>query len=95
MAIVRCTLADCWDADATRHLHHPMLVHLEDVARARGCTALKAITTPTNHASLAFHGRLGVSLQGETGPDDVRVVADYAGPGRPRVVFRKPIGGTG
>ena len=61
----------------------------------RGCGALKAITTPENAASIAFHRRLGMSLAGEPGPDGVPVVADYAGPGQPRVVFGKPIGRAG
>src|SRR5690349_9906873 len=34
-----------------RHLY----THLLDLARARGCTAVKAITTPTNADSIAFH----------------------------------------
>jgi L-amino acid N-acyltransferase YncA len=47
-------------------------------ARAQGATRLKAITTPGNQGSIAFHRRLGF---------DVRVVADYNGPGADRVVF--------
>ena len=62
-----------------------------DVARARGGTALKAITTPTNHASIAFHTRLGMSLLGEPNADGIPVIRDYAGPGLDRVVFHLPL----
>lgn len=50
----------------------------EALARHRGATALKAISVPTNHGSIAFHGALGMSAT---------EVADYSGPGQPRVVF--------
>jgi GNAT superfamily N-acetyltransferase len=50
----------------------------ETLARHRGATSLKAITTPTNHDSIAFHRALDMSAT---------EVADYSGPGQPRVVF--------
>jgi GNAT superfamily N-acetyltransferase len=50
----------------------------ETLARHRGATALKAISIPTNHDSIAFHHALDMS---------VTEVADYSGPGQPRVVF--------
>jgi predicted GNAT superfamily acetyltransferase len=48
------------------------------LARERGCHRLKAITTPGNAASIAFHRALGM---------DAVEVTDYSGPGRPRIVF--------
>jgi GNAT superfamily N-acetyltransferase len=51
--------------------------------RARGAVGLKAITTVGNAASIAFHRRLGFSAE---------VVADYGGPGEPRVVFHRGFG---
>jgi len=48
------------------------------LSRERGCHTIKAITTPGNEASIAFHRALGM---------DAVEVADYSGPGRPRVVF--------
>jgi L-amino acid N-acyltransferase YncA len=48
------------------------------LARERGCHTIKAITTPANAGSIAFHRALGM---------DAVEVADYAGPGRPRIVF--------
>ena len=72
-------------------LGRQLYAHFMDVARARGCTALKAITTPTNRASIAFHTRLGMSLLGEPNADGIPVIRDYAGPGLDRVVFHLPL----
>jgi ribosomal protein S18 acetylase RimI-like enzyme len=49
----------------------------------RGATALKALTSPENTGSLAFHRRLGFT--------DMTEVPDYAGSGRTRVVMRRPL----
>ncbi|MFZ1925193.1 MAG: GNAT family N-acetyltransferase [Solirubrobacteraceae bacterium] len=54
----------------------------ETLARHRGATALKAISIPTNHDSIAFHRALGMSAT---------EVADYSGLGQPRVVFWRDI----
>ena len=51
-------------------------------AAERGATALKAITSPANEGSLAFHRKLGFELTR---------VDDYGGAGRARVVMRRPI----
>jgi ribosomal protein S18 acetylase RimI-like enzyme len=51
-------------------------------ARARGATALKAVSSPANAGSIAFHRRLGF---------DQTLVEDYGGAGRPRVVMRRPL----
>jgi predicted GNAT superfamily acetyltransferase len=51
-----------------------------EAAVARGAVALKAITSPENEASLAFHGALGFTLT---------PVEDYGGTGQARVVMRK------
>ena len=74
---------DCQGQGLGRQLY----AHYIEVARARGCTALKAITTPTNQASIAFHIRLGMTLRGEPNADGIPVVRDYSGPGLDRVVF--------
>ena len=56
----------------------------ERECRAAGCKALKAITTLGNEGSVRFHVALGwIATE----------VADYAGPERPRVVFRKELSG--
>ncbi|MEV3909971.1 GNAT family N-acetyltransferase [Streptomyces canus] len=48
----------------------------------QGAVRLKAITSVTNEGSIAFHRSLGF---------DARVVEDYDGPGRPRVVFTRDL----
>jgi ribosomal protein S18 acetylase RimI-like enzyme len=48
-------------------------------ARAADRTIIKAITSPANSGSIAFHRALGFTI---TGP-----AADYNGPGRPMVLF--------
>ena len=53
-----------------------------DAARALGARRLKAITSVTNTGSVAFHRSLGFT---------VRVVEDYDGPGRARVVFTRDL----
>ena len=50
----------------------------KDHARAGGATALKAITTPGNRASIDFHRAIGMFAT---------LVPDYAGPGEDRIVF--------
>ena len=65
--------------------------HFAALARQHGCTHIKAITTPSNAGSIAFHKSLGMELLGEPNADGIPVVADYAGRGVPRVVFWKSI----
>lgn len=50
-------------------------------AAQRGATALKAITSPENQGSIAFHRRMGFT---------VTLDPDYQGSGQPRVVMRRP-----
>jgi ribosomal protein S18 acetylase RimI-like enzyme len=50
--------------------------------RAAECVRMKAITTPGNEGSIRFHVALGWNVQ---------EVDDYAGPGRRRIVFTKPL----
>jgi ribosomal protein S18 acetylase RimI-like enzyme len=55
----------------------------EKAARERGAVALKAITSPENESSAAFHKRVGFT--------EMIRVEDYGGSGRTRVVMRKPV----
>lgn len=50
-----------------------------DIARAEGRSVVRAITSPLNERSIAFHRALGFTV---TGPH-----ADYEGPGVDRMVF--------
>ncbi|MEU8702094.1 GNAT family N-acetyltransferase [Streptomyces sp. NPDC048680] len=53
-----------------------------EAALRHGARRLKAITSPGNTGSIAFHRRLGF---------DAETVEDYDGPGRTMVVFRRPL----
>jgi len=54
----------------------------ETESRARGCLAVKAITTLGNEGSMRFHRSIGW---------EAHEVPDYAGPGMPRIVFSKTL----
>ena len=54
----------------------------EEACLQAGCSGMKAITNPGNDGSRRFHEALGWATE---------EVADYAGPGRHRVVFTKPL----
>jgi ribosomal protein S18 acetylase RimI-like enzyme len=51
-------------------------------ARRQGAVRLKAITSPANEGSIAFHRSLGFRD---------RIAEDYDGPGRARVVFTRDL----
>jgi ribosomal protein S18 acetylase RimI-like enzyme len=53
-----------------------------DGCRSARCVRLKAITTSGNEGSIRFHVALGWHVQ---------EIDDYAGPGRRRIVFTKPL----
>jgi GNAT superfamily N-acetyltransferase len=74
-----------------RHLAHQLFDHFIECARRHGCRHIKAITTPSNLGSIAFHKSLGMQLLGAPGSDGIPVVPDYAGRGAARVVFWKDI----
>jgi ribosomal protein S18 acetylase RimI-like enzyme len=56
------------------------------VAVERGATGLKALTSPGNERSLAFHRQMGFT--------EMTLEEDYAGSGRTRVVMRRALGAT-
>ena len=53
------------------------------LARADGRSVVRAVTSPVNSGSIAFHAALGFSV---TGP-----VTDYDGPGRDMMVFAREL----
>jgi len=65
--------------------------HFISYAGERGCHKIKAITTPGNASSIAFHRKLGMTLLGDMFVDGIRVVTDYSGSGQHRVVFEMDI----
>jgi len=62
-----------------------------DTVRARGCTRVRAVTSPVNTGSVAFHRRMGFQLAGDAQVDGIPVTADYDGPGQDRVCFVKDL----
>jgi ribosomal protein S18 acetylase RimI-like enzyme len=74
-----------------RHLARHLFDHFVEFARRHGCGHVKAITTPSNAGSIAFHKSLGMELLGEPNTDGLPTVPDYAGRGAARVVFWKSI----
>ncbi len=59
---------------------------------ARGVEVVRCITSPVNSASIAFHTRMGFTL--EPSDDEINglpVARDYDGPGEHRVRFRKAL----
>jgi len=59
------------------------------LAAGHGVHRVKAITSPVNQGSVAFHRRMGFSVRGP--------VPDYDGPGRDMMVFERAVapGGAG
>jgi ribosomal protein S18 acetylase RimI-like enzyme len=60
--------------------------------RARGCDRVRAVTSPVNRGSVAFHQRMGFAIEpGVAGPDGIAVAAGYDGEGQDRVRFVKQL----
>src|SRR5262249_21179158 len=74
-----------------RRLAQELFGHFVEFARRHGCKHVKAITTPSNLESIAFHKSLGMQLLGEPNSDGIAVGPDYAGRSAARVVFWKAI----
>jgi GNAT superfamily N-acetyltransferase len=67
-----------------------------EAARAGGCDRVRAVTSPVNRGSVAFHRRMGFDIvPGETGPDGIAVAAGYDGEGQDRVRFVKHLADGG
>jgi hypothetical protein len=64
-----------------------------DAARAGGCDRVRAVTSPVNRGSIAFHQRMGFDIEpGQAGPDGVPVAAGCDGDGQDRVRFVRDLG---
>jgi predicted GNAT superfamily acetyltransferase len=62
------------------------------IAKSKGFTRIKAITTPSNIKSISFHkNKIGMNLLGEPNENGVNIVRDYSGVNNDRVVFEKRI----
>jgi GNAT superfamily N-acetyltransferase len=73
-------------------LANRLYAHFEQYARSRGCSRLKAITSPVNVLSIDFHKGIGMLPTGEPDRQGLPIVKDYAGHGLDRVVFIKNLG---
>jgi ribosomal protein S18 acetylase RimI-like enzyme len=71
------------DDSRARGLGRMLYQTFEKAARGRGAVALKAITSPENERSAAFHKRVGFT--------EMLRAQDYGGSGRTRIVMRKPL----
>ena len=61
-------------------------------AKALGCTRVRCVTSPVNRGSVAFHLRMGFSMEpSEKTVDGISVVEDYDGRGEHRVLFSKTL----
>jgi GNAT superfamily N-acetyltransferase len=69
-----------------------LYAHFEKIAREHGCKRLKAITSPVNAQSIAFHKSIGMIPSGNDLEMGVPVIRGYSGPGKDRVVFIKELG---
>ena len=65
--------------------------HFFETMKAAGCTEVRAITSPFNKRSQAFHRAMGFALHGDTDVDGVQAYLDYDGPGQPRVLFTRAL----
>jgi predicted GNAT superfamily acetyltransferase len=64
-------------------------------AEARGCVLVRAITSPVNRGSVAFHQRMGFRLEpGDVAVDGIPVSSGYDGQGGDRVRFARRLGGA-
>jgi N-acetylglutamate synthase-like GNAT family acetyltransferase len=62
------------------------------VARQLGCAEVRAITSPVNKGSIAFHTRMGFAiLPGDAEIDGIAVTSNYDGRGADRVRFQRAI----
>ena len=65
--------------------------HFTEYAKTIGYTEIKAVTSPANKDSVAFHKAIGMEPVGEPDEDGIPVMRDYGGPGIDRVVFTMEI----
>jgi len=62
------------------------------MAAGLGCRTVRAITSPCNAASVAFHRHMGFVITDDCGNDlSNKPVTDYAGPGEDRYVLTRTL----
>ena len=64
--------------------------HFFDIARKHGCKVVRSVTAPVNKVSIAFHLRMGFSIEpGDILIEGISVAENYDGRGGDRVLFEK------
>jgi predicted GNAT superfamily acetyltransferase len=73
-------------------LARTMYEHFFDLARGRGRSIVRCITSPVNRTSIAYHTAMGFAIEPGNGEvDGFPVHVDHDGPGTPRVCFFRSI----
>lgn len=64
--------------------------HFFETAIQHGCRVVRLVTSPINKVSIAFHLRMGFSIEpGDALMEGIYVNQDYDGPSQDRVLFHK------
>jgi len=67
--------------------------HFFEISRNHGCRVVHCVTSPVNKAAIAFHLRMGFSIeQGDKLIEGISVAENYDGYGSDRVLFIKLLG---
>lgn len=73
-------------------LARAMYEHFFELARGRGRSIVRCITSPVNRTSIAYHTSMGFAIEPGTGEvDGFRVHVDHDGPDTDRVCFVRAI----
>lgn len=71
-----------------RELYHRFFA----VMRENGRSIARAVTSPVNKGSIAYHTKMGFEIEkGNKEVDGISVFADYDGPNQDRVLFVKTV----
>jgi len=83
---------DCRKAGIGRRLYQEFY----DTCAANNRSIIKSCTSPNNRLSIAFHLRMGFTIEpGDGTVDGVSVTMDYLGKNDPKVLFRKELDPAG
>ena len=67
-----------------------------EAVAARGCSVVRAVTSPVNGGSIAFHRHMGFEIEaGQAEREGIPIAAGYDGPGNDRVRFVKLLRSNG
>jgi GNAT superfamily N-acetyltransferase len=73
-------------------LGHALYERFFEGVKNLGCSIVRCVTSPVNKGSIAFHLRMGFSMEpSERTIEGMSVAEDYDGPGEDRVLFSKTL----